>query len=147
MKDLLPRRNRYIGFYLALFLSIPAVEVYAEPVKLAHDASSIAVTLSADGREANGYLDGIGKLEPQTVQQNPVAPTQQVPTPAPVGTAAAPDEQPAGVAASKPSGSAIAPAKQRRIRTYAIRTALVLGAAVAIGVVVGASLASPTRAQ
>jgi len=74
---------------------------------------------------------------PATTQQN--APQQ------PVGTAAAPYVGPAGVPASRPAGAAIAPAKQRRVRIYTIRIALLVGAAVAIGTVIGASAGSPSR--
>lgn len=74
------------------------------------------------------------------------APTQQQTTaPVPVGTAAAPAETPVGTAVSRPAGAAIAPAKQKRRRTFLIRTALVVGAAVAIGTVVALSKASRSR--
>ena len=63
----------------------------------------------------------------------------------PVGTAAAPEVKSLGVPASRPAGAAIAPAKQRRIRSFTIRTALIIGAVVAVGAVAGASLASPSR--
>jgi hypothetical protein len=72
----------------------------------------------------------------QTVQQNGSAP---------VGTAAAPEMRPEGAPSSRPSGAAIAAAKQRRVRIFTIRTALVLGAAVAIGVVTAASVGSPSK--
>lgn len=64
--------------------------------------------------------------------------------PAPGGTAVAPYEKP-GVAASRPAGAAIAPAKQRRVRSFTIRIAILAGAAVAVGVVAAASLGSPSR--
>lgn len=73
------------------------------------------------------------------------APAQQTPTPAPVGTAAAPAETAVGTAVSRPAGAAIAPAKQKRRRTFVIRMALVIGAAVAVGTVVGLSKASRNR--
>jgi hypothetical protein len=63
----------------------------------------------------------------------------------PVGTAAAPYEKPLGVAASRPAGAVMAPAKQRRTRTILIRVGLVAGAAVAIGTVVALSKTSPSR--
>jgi hypothetical protein len=63
----------------------------------------------------------------------------------PVGTAAAPAEKSAGVTASRPAGAVIAPAKQHRARSLVIRLAVVAGAAVAVGVVVGLSKASPSR--
>ncbi len=78
--------------------------------------------------------------EPQTTQQ-----TQGSSTSAPVGTAAAPYQKQEGVSASNPAVAAIAPGKQRRIRTYTIRIGLLVGAAIAIGVVTAASLSSPGR--
>lgn len=96
--------------------------------------------------------------------QNGVAPqaqsgsgTQQATAPAPqttdqqssssqvVGTAAGPAIHPEGIPASRPAGAAIAPAKQRRVRIIAISLGLLVGAAVAIGVVAGASAGSPAR--
>jgi hypothetical protein len=63
----------------------------------------------------------------------------------PVGTAAAPVTSSSGIAASEPAGAAIAPAKQRRVRTILISVALVAGAAVAIGTVAALSNASPSK--
>ena len=71
--------------------------------------------------------------------------TQQQNGSAPVGTAVAPYEKGAGIAASRPAGVVIAPAKQRRTRTLLIRVALVVGAAVAVGTVIGLSKASPSE--
>lgn len=78
----------------------------------------------------------------QAPAQSPQAP---MPAPTPLGAAAAPDTRIEGVAASTASGAAIAPAKQRRVRKFSIRTALIVGAVVAVGVVAGASLASPSH--
>jgi hypothetical protein len=63
----------------------------------------------------------------------------------PVGTAAAPLDKGTGVAATRPAGAVIAPAKQRRARSILIRVGIVVGAAVAVGVVVGLSKASSSR--
>jgi cytoskeletal protein RodZ len=76
----------------------------------------------------------------------PSAPQQQQNgTSNPVGTAAAPYEKPTGVAASRPAGAVVAPAKQKRSRSFLIRVGLIVGACVAVGVVVGLSAASPSR--
>jgi hypothetical protein len=63
----------------------------------------------------------------------------------PVGTAAAPYTRPTGVAGSRPSGAAIAPAKQKRKKALLIRVGLIVGGAVAVGAVVGLSKASPSH--
>ena len=110
-------------------------------------------------RETAGNRDGaVGPIEnsdkptslsttpsQQTPNSPPLPAQQNTPSPAPAGTAAAPYEKQEGVSASNPAGSAIAPGKQRRIRSFAIRVGLLVGAAVAIGVVAGASLGSSSR--
>ena len=63
----------------------------------------------------------------------------------PVGTAAAEAPYVSGVAASQPAGVAIAPAKQRRLRTILIRTGVIIGAGVAIGTVVALSEATSSK--
>jgi hypothetical protein len=63
----------------------------------------------------------------------------------PVGTAAAPYEKTVGVAASRPAGAAIAPAKQRRVRTFLISAGLIAGAAIAVGSVAALSHGSASR--
>lgn len=63
----------------------------------------------------------------------------------PVGTAAAGSVEATGVAASKPAGAAIAPAKQRRTRAILIKVGALVGAGVAVGTVVALSNASPSR--
>jgi hypothetical protein len=63
----------------------------------------------------------------------------------PVGTAAAPYEKTTGVAASRPAGAVVAPAKQKRSRSFLIRVGLVIGACVAVGTVVALSAGSPSR--
>jgi len=62
-----------------------------------------------------------------------------------VGTAAAEAPYVSGVAASQPAGVAIAPAKQRRLRTILIRTGAIIGAGVAIGTVVALSEATSSK--
>ena len=80
-------------------------------------------------------------------------PANNAPTPAqqpqqkqePNGTAVAPQIQTSGGAASKPAGVAIAPPKQRRVRSLLIKLGVLAGAGVAIGTVVGLSAASPSH--
>jgi hypothetical protein len=63
----------------------------------------------------------------------------------PVGTAVAPYERTMGIAASRPAGAAIAPAKQRRVRTILISVGVIVGAGVAIGSVAALSHGSASR--
>ena len=82
-----------------------------------------------------------------TPAANTPAPQNNAPPPAqqPSGTAVAPEVQTSGGAASKPAGVAIAPPKQRRIRTWLIRFGFIAGAGVALGTVAALSAASPGR--
>lgn len=75
----------------------------------------------------------------QPAQQNP----QGQPVQQPSGTAVAPAVEVSGGAASKPAGVAIAPPKQRQIRSLLIKFGFLVGAGAAIGTVVGLSAASP----
>jgi len=72
------------------------------------------------------------------------SPGQQSPS-QPMGTAAAPAEPSGGVAASRPAGAVIAPAKQKRTRSFVIKLSLLIGGAVAIGTVAALSSASPSH--
>lgn len=78
---------------------------------------------------------------PAPAPQNNVPPA----APQPSGTAVAPEIQASGSAASKPAGVAIAPPKQRQIRTWLIRFGFIAGAGVAVGTVAALSAASPGR--
>jgi hypothetical protein len=76
----------------------------------------------------------------------PAAPPQPPAVPhEPVGTAAAPYEKVTGVPASRPAGSAIAPAKQKGARSILIKVGLIVAAGVAIGTVVALSTASSSK--
>ncbi len=65
----------------------------------------------------------------------------------PVGTAAGPVTRPTGVAGARPSGAAIAPAKQRRVHAFYFRVGIIVAAAAATGAVIALSHASPARPQ
>jgi anti-anti-sigma regulatory factor len=73
------------------------------------------------------------------------SPKPQNVTQEPLGTAAATFIKTTGVAASRPAGAAIAPAKQRRARSIIIKVAAIAGAGVAVGAVVALVGASPSR--
>lgn len=156
--------ERQIACVLAVSMCAPMALAAADPLPQApqpvSNASSTGSQPSAPAREDAPYSSSL--LLAQADGQNPQpAATQPAPggqqaqqsTPAnqpnapqqPVGTAAAPYVRPEGVPASRPAGAAIAPAKQKRVRIYAIRIALLVGAAVAIGTVVAASEGSPAR--
>jgi len=100
---------------------------------------------AATFRQTEVLLEQTSDQTPSVAPEKTQAVKPQNSSPSSVGTAAAPYEKPEGAPASRPAGAAIAPAKQRRIKSFAIRTALVVGAGVAIGVVVAASLGSSSR--
>ncbi len=79
-----------------------------------------------------------------TSQSNPQSPSQGK-TREPVGTAAAEQERTTGIAASTPAGTAIAPAKQKRVRMILIKVGALVGAGVAVGTVAALSSGSPSR--
>ncbi len=84
--------------------------------------------------------------QPQTAQPlPPLNPNTQPSTQKAAGTAAAESNHPSGVAASEPAGMAIAPAKQRRVRTIVLKVGVILGAGVAIGSVVALTEATPSK--
>lgn len=63
----------------------------------------------------------------------------------PIGTAAAEAPRVSGVTAAQPAGAAIAPAKQKRVRTLVLKVGAILGAGAAIGTVVALSAATPSK--
>ena len=108
---------------------------------------------AADSTQSETPPDGSASAATQTdsnLQSGALPPAQkqqQNNTSQPVGTAAAPYEKTEGVPASRPAGAVVAPAKQRRTRSFLIRVGVVVGAAVAIGTVAALSKGSPSRPQ
>jgi hypothetical protein len=86
-----------------------------------------------------------------TPQQAPASSPQQSGSPQtgtptqPSGTAAAPAITTTGNAASRPAGAAIAPPKQRQVRSLLIKFGFIAGAGVALGTVAALSMGSPSR--
>lgn len=69
-------------------------------------------------------------------QQTPATPTPQTQNQTePLGTATAPGVSTVGGGASKPAGTAIAPAKQKQYRSLLIKLGLIAGAGAALGTV------------
>lgn len=77
-------------------------------------------------------------------QQSGTANSQAAPQ-KPVGTATAEAPDTTGIAASQPAGAAIAPAKQRRVRTLVIKVGAIIGVAAAVGTVVALSEATGSK--
>jgi outer membrane biosynthesis protein TonB len=79
---------------------------------------------------------GATKPQPEQPKATPAVAQQPAPSaPQPSGTAAAQAGKLSGNAASRPAGAAIAPAKQRQVRSFLIKMGVIAGAGVAIGTV------------
>lgn len=77
----------------------------------------------------------------QQNSQNQKSPSK---TREPLGTAAAEAIPTTGVAASRPAGAALAPAKQRRVRSILIKVGAIAGAGAAVGIAFALSKGSPS---
>jgi anti-anti-sigma factor len=110
-----------------------------------------AVDVQAEPSQPDALPNSPGTVRSQTVDDNrlptgqPTSLKQKNETQEPLGTAAAEFVKTTGVAASRPAGAAIAPAKQRRARSILIKVGVIAGAGVAVGAVVALSSASPSR--
>jgi hypothetical protein len=168
--------EKYIACCLAILLALPCGEAFAEPPQQAsaagqaqsasstesssQAAGTTAAKTGADSTPPEASLamanlpDAPTPANQQSTGQNGQAGTsqatgdqQQNGEQKPLGTAAAPYEKPEGVAASRPAGAVIAPAKQRRVRAIFISLGVVVGAGIAVGTVAALSHASPSRPQ
>jgi hypothetical protein len=150
MKSSKNRMGRTMAVLLALIMAFPASEA---GVAIAQQNSQSAAAAPSGPTVAENALPE--SPTPQNAEQ----PAQggQASTPQSggsqsqdnnrkaVGTAAAPYEPTVGVAGSRPAGAAIAPAKQRRVRTIIISLGVIAGAGIAVGSVAALSHGSPSR--
>jgi hypothetical protein len=150
--------HRFIAAVLAALLAVPlSAMASAQEVP---DAPQPQITAPAPAAPAQNAAEVAslpdspspvpqndpGRQQQQQPANTQTTPPQQQANPSqPMGTAVAPAQPAGGVAATRPAGAAIAPAKQKRSHTLLIRVSLLVGAAVAIGTVVGLSSASPSR--
>jgi hypothetical protein len=154
---------RQIAGCLVLLLLVPFVAAATSPQQEAspsqqtggvpsaqaesQNSDSVATKANAGPSQAETLPNSPGSVHSQPVDENRPSSGQQ-PSPKqqePVGTAAAQPVNTTGVAASKPAGAAIAPAKQRRARSILIKVGAIVGAGVAVGTVVALSSGSPSR--
>jgi len=144
--------RRTIAVMLVLLLTGPAMAqqrgASPEPQSSAPSRPAVANQPAEDALPDSPQPAGV--QAPEQPSQAPAAPQpsaapQQDQSPRPVGTAAAPYERTMGVAASRPAGAAIAPAKQRRVRTILISLGVIAGAGIAVGSVAALSHGSPGR--
>lgn len=166
MRFLASWQQRQIAGCLVFVLAVPlaeAVTTTPQPVPSGERGATSSATPPRNSDSATGDSDQAASQAAATPSSSaaansndvnqeqssatlPSAPQQQQNgTSNPVGTAAAPYEKATGVAASRPAGAVVAPAKQKRSRSFLIRVGLIVGACVAVGTVVGLSAASPSR--
>jgi hypothetical protein len=159
---------RQIAGCLVLLLLVPFVAAATSPQQEAspsqqtggassaqpesQNSDSVATKANTGPSQAETLPNSPGSVHSQPVDENrpssgqqPSPKQQQNGTQEPVGTAAAQPVNTTGVAASKPAGAAIAPARQRRARSILIKVGAIVGAGVAVGTVVALSSASPSR--
>lgn len=139
MKSSNPWLGRQIAVVLIFVLAFPAGHAGAA---WAQQAAQTASALPENPAPANPQTAGQGQ---QTASPQQGASQAQDNAHKPVGTAAAPYEPTVGIAASRPAGAAIAPAKQRRVRSILISLGVIAGAAIAVGSVAALSHGSPSR--
>ncbi len=116
----------------------------AEELPDSPDVTSSRLRASNPQQIAAAQQRDVPELPPPAQGDQSLA-TQQQSTQQPVGTAAAPTFTTSGVAASQPAGVAIAPEKQRRVRTIVIRVGAIIAAGVAVGTVVGLTEATSSK--
>lgn len=95
---------------------------------------------SSTSQPSTTLMDANGNPVPAQTQSTATPATQQ-----PLGTAAAEKATTAGGAASRPAGTAIAPVKQRQVRSFLLKLGLIAAGGVALGTVYGLSKSSPPK--
>lgn len=90
-----------------------------------------------NGTQENGKQlpESPDMVESRQAANNSNNQTQQPVSPDTLGTAAAQELRPSGNMASRPAGAAIAPSKQRQVRSFLIKLGAVAGAGIALGTV------------
>ena len=105
------------------------------------DEQTLPNAPSSTAQPSTVVLGADGKPVAQQTPQQPAAPG----TTQPLGTAAAEKATTAGGAASRPAGTAIAPVKQRQVRSFLIKLGLIAAGGVALGTVYALSKGSPSK--
>jgi hypothetical protein len=127
---------------VAFFLVCSVAPLLAQQVTPQPNTESPSQTIAppaAQSIQKPELPDSPGATATQQQTKN-AAPVQQ-----PTGTAAAQKGKISGSALSEPAGIAIAPAKQRRVRSILIKMGFIAGAGIALGTVAALSAASPSR--
>jgi hypothetical protein len=117
----------------------------ARPVSELPDSPGTTLAKSTDAKQQDtsqqAAASALSSSSQPPQQSSALQPTSQTP----VGTAVAESPNASGVAASQPAGVAIAPAKQRRVRTIVLRMGAIVGAGVAVGSVVALTATTSSK--
>lgn len=150
------RQFLHLALSCACALMLPGVVLRAAAQQTA-DSSSRVSSSTADSDLPDSPGATLAKMEAPPQQQgtapaanaeqgsNATSSSAQTAPQKPVGTATAEAPDTTGIAASQPAGAAIAPAKQRRVRTIVIKVGAIIGVAAAVGTVVALSEATSSK--
>jgi hypothetical protein len=125
-----------------------------KPASIVLETSAPNVTATAELPDSPGsaWLESQTQSGQPNSSSNSTSVLQQQPNPQqpqkaeqPVGTAAAEGPAVKGITAAEPAGVAIAPGKQRRVRTIVIKVGAILGAGAAIGTVIALSAGTSSK--
>lgn len=145
---------RILSIVLAILLSSTPELMSAVAGQDTSPGKPAAATATGSSQKSTPSATDPAGETPQLEPANPTAKTntgaqrspasEQQPS-QPEGTAAARAAKTIGGPASKPAGSAIAPAKQKQVRSLLIKVGAIAGAGAALGIVYALTRATPTR--
>ncbi len=122
--------------------SVASVELPDSPGTVQSQANASSQVSGAQGSapQSSSAQSSSAPPAPQAETQ-----TKQSKPDRPVGAAAAEAPMVSGTTAAQPAGVAIAPAKQRRVRTLVLKVGAIIGASVAVGTIIALSEATPSK--
>lgn len=119
----------------------PLVEPLSESVEQLPDSPGTEwAKMQSDSQAENASQQGNSQA-PQQANSD----TQNQAPQRPLGTAAAEAPKVSGITAAEPAGVAIAPAKQRRVRTIVLKVGAILAGGAALGTVIALSAGTSSK--
>jgi hypothetical protein len=131
-----PMTVRGLAMMMTLVLALadaPLAVAWAEPAGPLPDAPS-AVAQNAQENSGEQSQSPAEEAQPAPAGSQAPAPMPR-PGQAPAGAAGAQEGETAGGAASRPAGTALAPAKQRQTRSLLIKVGMIAAAGAAVGTI------------
>ena len=120
-------------------------------VELVTQASSVSIAQLPDSpgtewaRMQSASQDQHASQQANSPAQPPSSDNQNQAPQRPLGTAAAEAPKVSGITAAEPAGVAIAPAKQRRVRTIVLKVGAILAGGAALGTVIALSAGTSSK--